>query len=64
MAQRARIVLLAADGVSNTESTEKVGATRTTVIVSRARYNKAGIEGMAHHDRSRRPRRIDTTGLS
>jgi DNA-binding NarL/FixJ family response regulator len=31
-ARRARIVLLAADGVSNTEIAEEVGATRTTVI--------------------------------
>lgn len=59
LAQRARIVLLAADGVSNTEIAEKVGATRTTVIVWRARYGQAGIDGLADHDRSGRPRRID-----
>ncbi|WP_082697120.1 IS630 family transposase [Kocuria rosea] len=59
LAQRARIVLLAADGVSNTEIAEKVGATRTTVIAWRARYDEAGIEGLADHDRAGRPRRID-----
>ncbi|MFF0944859.1 IS630 family transposase [Kocuria sp. CPCC 205300] len=59
LAQRARIVLLAADGVSNTEIAEKVGATRTTVIAWRARYDEDGIEGLADHDRSGRPRRID-----
>ena len=32
LAQRARIVLLAADGVSNTEIAERVGVARQTVI--------------------------------
>ncbi|MFC4904939.1 helix-turn-helix domain-containing protein, partial [Kocuria oceani] len=59
LAQRARIVLLAADGISNTEIAEKVGATRTTVIAWRARYDASGIEALADHDRSGRPRRID-----
>ncbi|MFF0945496.1 helix-turn-helix domain-containing protein [Kocuria sp. CPCC 205300] len=40
-------MLLAADGVSNTEIAEKVGAARTTVIAWRARYTEAGIEGLA-----------------
>ncbi|GEO96895.1 hypothetical protein KTU01_30180 [Kocuria turfanensis] len=59
LAQRARLVLLAADGVSNTEIAENVGATRTTVIAWRARDDAAGIEGLADHDRSGKPRRID-----
>ncbi len=59
LAQRARIVLLAADGVSNTEIAEKVGTTRNTVIAWRARYGQAGIAGLADADRSGRPRRID-----
>lgn len=58
LAHRARIVLLASDGVSNTEITEKVGATRT-VIAWRASYTEAGIAGLADHDRSGRPRQID-----
>ncbi len=32
LAQRARIVLLAAEGISNTAIAEKVGTTRNTVI--------------------------------
>ena len=32
---------------------------RTTVIAWRARYTEAGIAGLADHDRSGRPRRID-----
>ena len=42
LAQRARIVLLAAEGISNTEIAQKVGTTRNTVIVWRARYEQAG----------------------
>jgi transposase len=59
LAQRARIVLLAAEGISNTAIAEKVGTTRNTVIAWRARYSEAGIEGLADADRSGRPRRID-----
>src|ERR671921_875229 len=58
-ARRARSVLLAADGVSNTEIAEKLGTTRTTVIAWRARYTAAGIEGLADCGTSSRPRRID-----
>ncbi|WP_229742035.1 IS630 family transposase, partial [Kocuria dechangensis] len=59
LAQRARIVLLAAEGISNTAIAEKVGVTRNTVIAWRARYSEAGIEGLADADRSGRPRQID-----
>ena len=38
LAQRARIVLLAAAGVSNTEIAERVGVSRPTVIGWRNRY--------------------------
>jgi len=59
LAQRARIVLLAAEGISNTEIAQKVGTTRNTVIVWRARYEQAGVKGLADRDRSGRPRRLD-----
>jgi transposase len=52
-------VLLAADGVSNSEITEKLSTTRTTVIAWRARYDDTGIEELADADRSGWPRRID-----
>ena len=42
LAQRVRLVLLAAEGVYNTEIAEKVGTTRTTVIAWRARYPPPG----------------------
>ncbi len=59
LTQRARIVLLASEGISNTDIAEKVGTTRTTVIAWRARYEQSGIDWLADHDRLGRPRRID-----
>lgn len=59
LAQRAHIVLLAAEGLSNTTIAEKVVANRITVIAWRARYIQTGIEGLADHRRSGRPRQID-----
>ena len=61
LAQRARIVLLAADGVSNTAIAERVGVSRPTVIgwrepVRRPRAGRAGRRaavGPAAHDRPR-----------
>jgi transposase len=55
LAQRARILLLAADGLSNTEIADKVGVSRPTVLVWRQRYVEQGIEGL--DDRSRPGRR-------
>jgi transposase len=57
--QRARIVLLAADGVSNTQIAEKVGVSRPTVIEWRARYGTSGLAGLDDAPRSGRPRTID-----
>src|SRR5665811_1095970 len=59
LAQRARIVLLAAAGVSNTAAAAMVGVSRPTVIVWRNRYAQAGIAGLGDLERSGRPRWID-----
>ncbi|MGI8881436.1 MAG: IS630 family transposase [Jatrophihabitans sp.] len=59
LAQRARIVLLAADGVSNTEIAQRVGVSRQTVVSWRARYSRSGIAGLSDEPRSGRPRLID-----
>lgn len=59
LAQRARIVLLAADGVSNTVIAERVGVSRPTVIDWRNRYGERGIDGLVDDARSGRPRMID-----
>jgi transposase len=51
LAQRARILLLAAEGLSNTEIADKVGVSRPTVLVWRQRYVELGLDGLL--DRSR-----------
>ena len=63
LAQRARIVLLAAEGMSNTDIAEKAGTARTTVIAWRARYTEAALDGLAGQDQSGRPRRIDNRAI-
>jgi hypothetical protein len=55
LAQRARILLLAADGASNTEIADKVGVSRPTVLVWRQRYAEEGFDGLG--DRARPGRR-------
>ena len=55
LAQRARIVLLAAQGVSNTAIASMVGVSRPTVILWRNRYAQAGIAGLGDLERSGRP---------
>ena len=59
LAQRARIVLLAADGVSNTEIAGRVGVSRQTVISWRGRYTASGVDGLTDQARSGRPRTVD-----
>ena len=59
LVQRARIVLLAAEGRTNTAIAGLVGVSRPTVISWRSRYEAAGIAGLHDEDRSGRPRQID-----
>ena len=59
LAQRARIVLLAADGLSNTAIAARVGVSRPTVIGWRGRYEQRGLKGLADEPRSGRPRRVN-----
>jgi transposase len=63
LAQRARIVLLAADGVSNTEIAARVAVSRPTVISWRARYAESGVAGLTDQDRSGRPRTADRSKI-
>jgi transposase len=58
LAQRARILLLAADGVSNTEIADRVGVSRPTVIGWRRRYAREGLAGLADRPRSGRPQSV------
>ena len=62
-AQRARIVLLAAEGVSNAEIGRRVGMSRPTVIGWRKRYLDGGIAGLGDLDRSGRPSVIDDAAV-
>ncbi len=59
LAQRARIVLLAAEGTANYEIAERVGVTRPTVNQWRNRYTEQGLAGLAGEKRPGRPRTVD-----
>jgi transposase len=59
LARRARIVLLAGEGVPNVEIAERVGVSRPTVNLWRDRYATGGLAGLRDEPRSGRPRRVD-----
>jgi transposase len=59
LASRARIVLLAAEGLPNAEIARRVGVSRVTVVDWRARYDAGGIGALADLPRSGRPPEID-----
>src|SRR4051795_9555892 len=59
IAQRARIVLLASQGLTDSEIAHRVGVTRQTVISRRSRYETDGLGGLEDAERPGRPRRID-----
>lgn len=57
--QRARIVLLASEGLASAEVARPVGASLPTVGLWRARYASGGLDGLADRARSGQPRRLD-----
>src|SRR5512135_502344 len=59
LAKRARMVLLAADGVPNAEIARVAGVSRPTVIAWRDRYEAGGIPALEDARRSGRPAEID-----
>jgi transposase len=59
LAQRARVVLLASDGLRNAEIADRVGVSRPTVNLWRHRYAEAGIAGLEDAERSGRPVTVD-----
>ena len=63
LAARARIVLLAAEGLPNAEIARQVGVSRPTVIGWRARYDSGGIAALRDLDRSGRPPVIDDVAV-
>jgi transposase len=59
LARRARIVLLAADGIPNTEIAARVGVSVPTVRLWRSRYISGGIGTLGDVPRPGRPRSVD-----
>jgi transposase/transposase-like protein len=60
--QRARILLLAAEGVANSEIAERLGVCRPTVIAWRKRYSQEGLSGrLADRHRRGRPQTVRRT---
>jgi len=59
LAKRARMVLLAGDGVPNAQIARTVGVSRPTVIGWRDRYQQGGIAALADEPRPGRPAEID-----
>jgi transposase len=63
LAQRARILLLAAQGHSNTEIGRLVGVSLPTVRLWRSRYGAGGVGGLGDLARSGRPAVHDETSI-
>ena len=59
LAQRARIVLLAGDGVGTNEIAARVGVSKPTVICWKRRYAAEGLGGLEDRPKPGRPRRVD-----
>jgi transposase len=58
LGDRARILLLSADGLSGTEVGKRVGVSSMTVFRWRRRYLAEGIEGLSDRPRSGQPRKL------
>jgi hypothetical protein len=56
--ERARIVLLAAEGLPAAEIASRVGCSRPTVTLWRSRYAKDGIDGLGDAPRSGAPPKL------
>jgi len=63
LATRARIVLLAAEGVANTDIAERTGTSRPTVLKWRGRYEQSGVEGLDDDPRPGREPVIDEVAV-
>jgi DNA-binding CsgD family transcriptional regulator len=55
---RAKAILLAAEGLSNTEIAERLGQSRQAVSQWRKRFCQEGLQGLEERPRPGRPRRF------
>lgn len=55
---RAKAILLAAEGLSNTEIAERLGQSRQAVSTWRKRFCEEGVQGLEERPRPGRPRRF------
>src|SRR5262249_29040582 len=60
VAERARIVLLAADGLTGPQIAARVGCTEPTVVKWRGQYAGAGLAGLADAPRPGGPKTVLT----
>jgi transposase len=63
LAQRSRIVLAAARGLTNSEIAERLGITRGTAARWRSRFARDRLEGLVDEPRPGRPRTIDDAAV-
>ena len=63
LAQRARIVLLAADGLGTNEIVRRTGVSKPTVIAWKRRYAAEGIGGLEDRPKPGKPRTTDDVAI-
>ena len=63
LAQRARIVLLAADGLGTNEIARRVGVSKPTVILWKKRYAAEGTGGLEDRPKPGKPRTTDDVAI-
>src|SRR4051795_462930 len=63
LAQRARIVLLADEGIGTNEIVSRVGVSKPTVIAWKKRYAAAGIAGLRDRPKPGRPPVVDEVAV-
>jgi transposase len=63
LAQRARIVLLAADGIGTNEIVRRTGVSKPTVILWKKRYAAEGTGGLEDRPRPGKPRTTDDVAI-
>lgn len=61
--ERARIVLVVADGAGTSRAARQAGVSRPTVIKWRERFAAFGIDGLADVPRSGRPKTVDDAAI-